>query len=174
VPTVAYLNLSHPNVPDLTFNAKVIYPVLFNESLKHFYPLLVQTYNGPNSQRVTKSFGFDVHAFAASRWHHGTQSPYIDDILLDEQQHHGRQGSAQDEVKYRRKTAQPPFVVLHLDVRGTGFRGEAFRSPIVKQLGITEATDIIETVRKWVAENDFVDPEKVGFWGWSYGGFLSR
>lgn len=133
LPAATFTNLTHPGERGLTFNAKIIHPVGFDPKRAHFYPLIVQTYNGPNSQRVTKAWSLDVHSFMASHWHEGTVSPFVDDVLLDEEQFHHRQssGTREDDMKrFRRRTSQPPFVVLHIDVRGTGFRGEAFRSPV--------------------------------------------
>lgn len=64
------------------------------------------------------------------------------------------------------------FVVWQLDNRGTSGRGHAFEVPLYRRFGKTELADQLEGVRYLVAQG-FVDPARVGIYGWSYGGFMS-
>jgi dipeptidyl-peptidase-4 len=64
------------------------------------------------------------------------------------------------------------YVVFQLDNRGTAFRGTAFQSPIHGRLGDVEAVDQVQGAR-WLAAQSFVDPARIGVWGWSYGGYLT-
>ncbi|KAL1841470.1 hypothetical protein VTJ49DRAFT_7025 [Mycothermus thermophilus] len=65
------------------------------------------------------------------------------------------------------------FITFTVDGRGTGYRGRAFRSAVAGHLGEFEAQDQIWAA-KWLAEKySFVDKERIGIWGWSYGGYLS-
>ena len=64
------------------------------------------------------------------------------------------------------------FVVVCVDGRGTGGRGEAFRKCTYLQLGKYETLDQIETA-KYLQTLPFVQPDKIGIWGWSYGGFMA-
>lgn len=64
------------------------------------------------------------------------------------------------------------YVVFQLDNRGSAFRGTAFQAPIRGRLGNVEVTDQILGAR-WLASRGFVDPARIGVWGWSYGGYLS-
>lgn len=64
------------------------------------------------------------------------------------------------------------YIVVTVDGRGTGARGEAFRKVTYMQLGKYECTDQIETA-KYLQGLDFVDPGRIGIWGWSFGGFIS-
>jgi len=64
------------------------------------------------------------------------------------------------------------FVVFQLDNRGTASRGSAFQSPIRQELGRIELADQVRGAR-WLAEQPFVDPERIGVWGWSYGGYMA-
>lgn len=68
--------------------------------------------------------------------------------------------------------AQEGYVVVSVDPRGTGARGEEFRKMTYKQLGHYETIDLIETA-KYLGNTDFIDKEKIGIWGWSYGGFMT-
>jgi dipeptidyl-peptidase-4 len=64
------------------------------------------------------------------------------------------------------------FVIWQLDNRGSAGRGHAFETPLYRRFGKTELADQLEGVRYLVAQG-FVDPARVGIYGWSYGGFLT-
>jgi dipeptidyl-peptidase-4 len=64
------------------------------------------------------------------------------------------------------------YVVFQLDNRGSAFRGSAFQAPIHGKLGEVEVEDQV-TGAKWLASQSFVDPARLGVWGWSYGGYLT-
>ncbi len=68
--------------------------------------------------------------------------------------------------------AQEGFIVMCVDPRGTGGRGEEFRKQTYMQLGKYEVIDLIETA-KWLKKQAYVNPDKIGIWGWSFGGFMS-
>ncbi len=67
---------------------------------------------------------------------------------------------------------QKGYLVVCVDPRGTGGRGEAFRKITYKQLGHYETIDQIETA-KWLAKQAYVDGKRIGIYGWSYGGYMS-
>lgn len=64
------------------------------------------------------------------------------------------------------------YLVVCVDPRGTGARGEEFRKCTYGQLGNFEATDQVEAAR-YLARQPYVDGKKIAIWGWSYGGFTS-
>jgi dipeptidyl-peptidase 4 len=64
------------------------------------------------------------------------------------------------------------FVVWQLDNRGTSGRGHAFEVPLYRRFGKMELADQLEGVQYLVAQG-FVDPARIGIWGWSYGGFMT-
>ena len=64
------------------------------------------------------------------------------------------------------------YLVVCVDGRGTGGRGEEFKKCTYMRLGDLESTDQIETAR-YLSKQPFVDGSKIGIWGWSYGGFMS-
>jgi len=68
--------------------------------------------------------------------------------------------------------AQQGYVVACVDNRGTGARGEEFKKMTYKQLGHYEVIDQIEAA-KHLGTMDFVDAERIGIFGWSYGGYMS-
>jgi dipeptidyl-peptidase-4 len=68
--------------------------------------------------------------------------------------------------------AQEGFVVVCVDNRGTGGRGEAFKKCTYMQIQNLEALDLIET-GKYMAGLDYIDGNKIGVYGWSFGGQMS-
>jgi len=68
--------------------------------------------------------------------------------------------------------AQEGYLIVSVDPRGTGARGEEFRKITYKQLGHYETIDLVETA-KYLGKKDFIDKDRIGIWGWSYGGFMT-
>jgi dipeptidyl-peptidase-4 len=64
------------------------------------------------------------------------------------------------------------YVVFQLDNRGSAFRGSAFQAPIHDNLGVIEVADQVQGAR-WLGALPFVDPARLGVWGWSYGGYMA-
>lgn len=64
------------------------------------------------------------------------------------------------------------YMVVCVDGRGTGGRGEQFKKMTYGQLGYYESTDQIETA-KYLQTLPYVDGARIGIWGWSYGGYMS-
>jgi dipeptidyl-peptidase-4 len=68
--------------------------------------------------------------------------------------------------------AQQGFVVFVLDNRGSHRRERAFTDVIYGNLGAHEVEDQLTGI-DWLAQQSFVDPKRVGVFGWSYGGFMT-
>ena len=68
--------------------------------------------------------------------------------------------------------AQQGYVVACVDPRGTGARGQEFKKMTYLQLGKYETIDQIEA-GKYLASLPYADEEKIGIFGWSYGGYMS-
>lgn len=68
--------------------------------------------------------------------------------------------------------AQKGYVVFSMDNRGTSNRGFEFESIIHRQLGITETADQMCGV-KFLQSLSYVDKDRFGVHGWSYGGFMT-
>ncbi|EEH18802.2 hypothetical protein PABG_01121 [Paracoccidioides brasiliensis Pb03] len=64
------------------------------------------------------------------------------------------------------------YITYTVDNRGTGFKGRKFRSTVAKQLGLLEAEDQVTAARE-ISKKPFVDKDRIGIWGWSYGGYLT-
>lgn len=68
--------------------------------------------------------------------------------------------------------AQQGYVIACVDNRGTGGRGEEFKKVTYKQLGKYETIDQIEAA-KYFGKQNYIDANRIGIWGWSYGGYMS-
>lgn len=68
--------------------------------------------------------------------------------------------------------SQNGFIVVSVDNRGTGARGAAFKKPVYKNLGMLESEDQIAAAR-YLAEQPYVDGERIAIFGWSYGGYMA-
>lgn len=68
--------------------------------------------------------------------------------------------------------ADKGYIVVCADGRGTGFRGEKFKKLTYGRLGALEVEDQLSTAR-YMAAQPYVDPDRIGIYGWSYGGFMA-
>jgi len=68
--------------------------------------------------------------------------------------------------------SQKGYIIVCVDGRGTGFKGADFKKVTQKELGKFEVEDQIY-VAKQLAKESFVDTNRIGIWGWSFGGFMS-
>ncbi len=64
------------------------------------------------------------------------------------------------------------YVVACVDGRGTAARGSEFRKCTYMQLGVLETKDQVEAA-KYLGSQLFIDKNRIGIWGWSYGGFMT-
>ena len=64
------------------------------------------------------------------------------------------------------------YMVVCVDGRGTGGRGQEFKKMTYGQLGYYESIDQIEAA-KYLQGLPYLDEERIGIWGWSYGGYMS-
>jgi dipeptidyl-peptidase 4 len=67
---------------------------------------------------------------------------------------------------------QRGIAVLLVDNRGTSGRGLAFEAGLARRLGRIEVDDQATAVRELVRRGD-ADPERIGLYGWSYGGYMT-
>lgn len=67
---------------------------------------------------------------------------------------------------------QKGYLIFIMDPRGTGGRGRDFQKQTYRQLGKYESEDLIEAAKE-LSKESFVDEERIGIWGWSYGGYMS-
>ena len=73
---------------------------------------------------------------------------------------------------YEQYLAQEGFISVCVDGRGTGGRGASFEKQTYLRLGQMEAEDQVETAI-YLGNLPYVDKNKIGIWGWSYGGYCT-
>ena len=64
------------------------------------------------------------------------------------------------------------YIIVSVDGRGTGGKGTAFTKVTYKELGKYETIDQIEAAKE-LGKRTYIDADRIGIWGWSYGGFTS-
>ena len=79
--------------------------------------------------------------------------------------------SAQREM-WHSYMADQGYIVVSVDNRGTGARGRDFRHVTYGQLGKYEVQDLISAA-KYLGNQPYIDEDRIGIWGWSYGGYMA-
>ncbi len=69
--------------------------------------------------------------------------------------------------------ARRGFVVARVDARGVSARGHASEAIFAGRLGDAELADQVAGVHALIERFPEIDPERVGIWGWSYGGYMT-
>jgi dipeptidyl-peptidase-4 len=64
------------------------------------------------------------------------------------------------------------IIIASVDNRGTGARGADFKKMTYRQLGKHETEDQIAAAKS-LGQLSFIDKNRMGIWGWSYGGYMS-
>lgn len=68
--------------------------------------------------------------------------------------------------------AEKGYIIFTVDNRGSYGRGHVFETPVYHHFGKIELQDQLAGVR-WLKSQSFVDPLRIGIWGWSYGGYMT-
>ena len=77
-----------------------------------------------------------------------------------------------EKTLWHKSIANKGYIIACVDGRGTGFKGAAFKKVTYMNLAKLEAIDQIDSARK-LGELPFVDAERIGIWGWSFGGLMA-
>ena len=82
--------------------------------------------------------------------------------------------STGDNLWHQYLSNQLDYVVVSIDNRGTKVpRGRDFRKSVYRQIGILAADDQAKAAKKMVETFSFIDPKRIGIWGWSGGGQMT-
>ncbi|GJE93852.1 dipeptidyl aminopeptidase [Phanerochaete sordida] len=169
------LTYSGPNVPWQRIiqagNATFDYPFVDNSALNATlaqYELPVVTHTTIESD----GFELNVREIRPPRMDDSGKTKYP--VLFHV---YGGPGSQQVSLRYGMDwhyflAAYHKYIVVIVDGRGTGFKGRHLRNPVKDNLGHWETIDQIYAAKLWAAK-EYVDPKRIGIWGWSYGGFMS-
>jgi dipeptidyl-peptidase 4 len=77
-----------------------------------------------------------------------------------------------NDMVWQQYLAQHGIVVACIDNRGTNGRGEAFRKSTYMELGKLETEDQINAAL-YLGGKSWIDENRIGIWGWSYGGYMT-
>lgn len=142
------LDAGHPYAPYLNAHIEPEYGTLTAEDGSQIYYNLFKPLDLQPGQRrasVTIVYGGPGVQRVMNRW----QRKHLARMLA----HHG-------------------FVVFTLDGRGSTNRGKAFEDVLDRALGRAEVID--QTIgAEWLKQQDFIDPDRMGVYGWSYGGYMT-
>ena len=75
-------------------------------------------------------------------------------------------------ISWETYMASQGYLIVCVDGRGTGGRGAAFEKCTYMNLGVKEAHDQVETA-VYLGLQPYVDKDRIGIWGWSYGGYMT-
>lgn len=75
-------------------------------------------------------------------------------------------------ISWETYMASQGYIVVCVDGRGTGGRGAEFEKCTYLNLGIKESRDQVETAL-YMGSLPYVDKERIGIWGWSFGGYMT-
>jgi dipeptidyl-peptidase-4 len=75
-----------------------------------------------------------------------------------------------DSLLFDELLAEHGFAVLHADNRGTGQRGRDFAQAAYQNFGPVQMEDQLTVVDAVLAKYPQIDPKRLGWWGWSWGG----
>lgn len=85
---------------------------------------------------------------------------------------HSQQVTRKWDNQFYQYMAQQGYVVFRLDNRGSSRRERPFTDVIYQDLGKHEVEDQVAGI-DWLDKQSFVDPKRIGVFGWSYGGFMT-
>ena len=117
----------------------------------------------------TKLYGMMIKPahFDASR-----KYPVLIDVYGGPQVQNVRNDWSGNNFLWLEMMAEKGFVIFSLDNRGSYNRGHAFETPIYHQFGKVELEDQLAGVN-YLKSLPFVDANRIGIWGWSYGGYMT-
>jgi dipeptidyl-peptidase-4 len=76
------------------------------------------------------------------------------------------------DLAWHQMLAQKGYVIACVDNRGTENRGAKFKKCTYGQMGKLESQDQIAAAR-WIGSQPGMDKDRIGIWGWSYGGYMA-
>ena len=68
--------------------------------------------------------------------------------------------------------AQKGYIIVCVDGRGTGYKGTKYKKSTYMNLGALEIEDQM-TAAKWLGNQSYVDKDRIGIFGWSFGGYMA-
>lgn len=152
-------------------NGKLLRTIVDNKELLH----KLEAYNLPKKEYGTIEIsGYDLNMYTIKPVDFDPNKEYP--LLLYQYSGPGSQSVSESWLGsndyWHMLLAQHDYIVVCVDGRGTGFKGSEFKKMTQKELGKYEVIDQIRIAEK-LGKESYIDANRIGIWGWSYGGFMS-
>lgn len=150
-------------------NGKVLKTLVTNEQLKS----KLAQYNLPVKEffRFTTSKGTDLNGWMMKPTNFSSSRKYP--VIMYQYSGPGSQQVLDKwTIGWEDYMASIGYVVVCVDGRGTGGRGQEFTKSTYLNLGVKEAEDQVEAA-KYLGTLSYIDKSKIGIWGWSFGGYTT-
>ena len=165
-----YSNLNTPTVITLNDNTgKVLSTLVTNEILKQ----TLAKYSVPQKEFFTfkTGDGVSLNGWMMKPVNFSASKKYP--VLLYQYSGPGSQQVLDTwSISWETYMASRGFIVVCVDGRGTGGRGADFEKCTYLNLGVKEAKDQVATAQ-YMGSQPYVDKNRIGIWGWSYGGYMT-
>lgn len=165
-----YTSLSTPTVITLNdHTGKTLTTLVSNEALKQ----TLTEYNIPQKEFFTfqTSDGTTLNGWMMKPADFSTSRKYP--VLMYQYSGPGSQQVLDNfSISWETYMASQGYIVVCVDGRGTGGRGAEFEKCTYLNLGVKEAKDQVETAL-YMGSQSYVDKNRIGIWGWSYGGYMT-
>ena len=155
-----------------TASGKMVKEILNNSALEE----QLKAYNLPKKEFTTfkNEVGNDLNAFIYKPKDFDPNKKYP--VLMHQYSGPGSQQVADrwfgSDDYFHMMLTQKGYIVVSVDGRGTGYKGAEFKKVTQKELGKYEVADQV-FVAKHLAKQTYIDANRIGIWGWSFGGFMS-
>lgn len=165
-----YSNLNTPTVITLNDNTgKVLSTLVTNDNLKQ----TLAKYSVPQKEFFTfkTGDGVSLNGWMMKPVNFSASKKYP--VLLYQYSGPGSQQVLDTwSISWETYMASRGFIVVCVDGRGTGGRGAEFEKCTYLNLGVKEAKDQVATAQ-YMGSQPYVDKNRIGIWGWSYGGYMT-
>ena len=165
-----YSNLNTPTVITLNDNTgKVLSTLVTNDNLKQ----TLSKYSVPQKEFFTfkTGDGVSLNGWMMKPVNFSASKKYP--VLLYQYSGPGSQQVLDTwSISWETYMASRGFIVVCVDGRGTGGRGADFEKCTYLNLGVKEAKDQVATAQ-YMGSQPYVDKNRIGIWGWSYGGYMT-
>lgn len=165
-----YSTINTPNIYTLNDeNGQVLRTLETNESLKQY----IKEYAIPQKEffTFTTSTGTTLNGLMIKPKNFDPTHKYP--TILFQYSGPGSQEVLNEfSISWETYMASKGYVMVCVDGRGTGGRGCSFEKCTYMNIGVKEAQDQVATAQ-YLAQQPYIDKDKIGIWGWSYGGYTT-
>ncbi|MDR0538849.1 MAG: S9 family peptidase [Tannerellaceae bacterium] len=164
-----YSNLSTPLVITVneTKTGKPLRTLVDNAALKS--RLLEYSFSGKELIKIHTASDYELNAWMLKPVNFDPSKRYPV-LMLQYSGPNSQQVSNSFSFDWEYYLAGNGFIVVSVDGRGTAARGEAFRKCTYLRMGEIESHDQVEAARE-LGKLPYIDKNRIGIWGWSFGGY---